>query len=221
MFKYVIEVTELTKKIDNSLILNNINLKLESGGIYGFYGPNGSGKSMLFRALTGLIYPTTGEIYIEGMKLGTDISFPESLGVIIENVGFWEEYTGFENLKILADIKSIASDEDIKNSMSRVGLDPNLKKNYGKYSLGMKQRLAIAQAIMEKPRIIILDEPTNTMDYEGVLEIRKLLKDEQKRGATVLLSSHNPLDLEELCDRFFKFKGNGILEETEGIKRGK
>jgi len=161
---------------------------------------------MLFRAICGLIKPTSGTIYVLGKKLGKDISFPESLGIIIESVGFWPHYTGFQNLRFLAAIKNIITDIEIKRAIERVGLDPNDKRPYSKYSLGMKQRLGIAQAIMEKPDLIILDEPTNALDEDGISLIRNILIEEKKRGATILIASHNKDDIELLSDCKFKME---------------
>ncbi|MFD2368747.1 ATP-binding cassette domain-containing protein [Brevibacillus sp. GCM10020057] len=199
-----IEVRQLSKVIGGREILKNIHLSLEKGKIYGFFGHNGSGKTMLFRAICGLIKPTAGSITINGKQLHKDISFPESVGVIIESPGFWSHYTGFENLKLLASIKSIISDADIKNAMMRVGLSPEDDRTYKKYSLGMKQRLAIAQAIMEKPDIIILDEPTNALDEDAVHLVRSILLEEKSRGATILIASHNKEDIAILSDLRFR-----------------
>lgn len=212
-----VEINGLTKYIKKNLILDHITLKLEANGIYGFYGPNGSGKSMLFRAICGIIHATEGEVRVFGKRIGEDISFPESLGVIIESVGFWKEYTGFENLQTLASIKKKIGDDEIRSTLERVGLDPNDKRKYGKYSLGMKQRLGIAQAIMEKPDLIVLDEPTNALDYDGIEQIRSIILQEKERGATVLIASHNPEDLSRSCDRFFHMN-LGRLRETDGLK---
>lgn len=216
---FALEATNLTKVIRNNMILDNINLKLEEGGIYGFYGPNGSGKSMLFRAFCGIIHPTSGEILSFGKRLGEDIAFPESVGVIIENVGFWKEFTGYENLEMLASIKKQIGPAEIRLAMERVGLAPDDKRKYGKYSLGMKQRLGIAQTIMERPKLIILDEPTNALDYDGIAQIRNVIREEKERGATICIASHNPDDLDELCDRFFQMQIGGRLKETDGIQR--
>jgi len=205
-----VQVINLNKVIRNHQILKNINLSLDKGKIYGFFGRNGSGKTMLFRSICGLIKPTSGEIITFDKKLGVDISFPESLGVIIESVGLWPQYTGFFNLKLLASIKNIISDEDIKNSIKRVGLDSDGKKIYKKYSLGMKQRLGIAQAIMEKPDLIILDEPTNALDEDGIILVRNILREERDRGATILIASHNKEDIDLLSDEKFKMD-NGVL----------
>jgi ABC-2 type transport system ATP-binding protein len=210
-----IEINDLTKVLKGRTVLSHVTLNLEQSGSYGFYGHNGSGKSMLFRAIAGLIHPTEGTVKVFGKQLGTDISFPESMGLIIENVGFWSYYTGFENLKVLASIKHIATEEDIKNVMRQVALDPEDTRTYKKYSLGMKQKLAIAQAVMEKPQLIILDEPTNALDEEAVDAVRKLIRNEQEqRGATVLIASHNKEDLKQMCDKFYKMN-DGKLEEGD------
>lgn len=208
-----IEFVEYTKIIKGNVILNNINLSLEKGGIYAFYGHNGSGKTMLLRAVAGLIHATKGEVSVFGKVIGKDIAFPMSMGLVIENVGFFPHYTGFENLKTLASIRKVIGNDEIRETLKRVGLNPDDKRTYKKYSLGMKQRLAIAQAIMEKPEIILLDEPTNGLDDDGVEKIRDIIKEEQQRGATVLLASHSYVDLKLLCSRFFKIN-DGDLQET-------
>jgi len=207
-----LEVTNLSKNIGQNEILKNINLNLEKGTIYGFFGRNGSGKTMLFRALCGLIKPTSGTITINNKVLHRDISFPESIGVIIESPGFWDHYTGFENLKVLSSIKNIIGDEDIRKSIKRVGLDPDDRRIYKKYSLGMKQRLAIAQAIMERPDIIILDEPTNSLDENGVQLVREILLEEKKRGALILIASHNKDDIDILSDVKYKVDDGAVIQ---------
>lgn len=205
---------EYTKIIKRRAVLSNINFSLNEGGIYGFYGHNGSGKSMLLRAIAGLIHSTKGEVSVFGEKIGEDTSFPKNIGLIIESVGFWSYNNGFENLKVLASINHKISDFEIRDAIERVGLDPADKRTYGKYSLGMKQRLGIAQAIMEKPRLILLDEPTNALDDEGIRCLREIIGQEHGRGATILLASHNADDL-ALCSRLFKMS-DGTLTETEG-----
>jgi ABC-2 type transport system ATP-binding protein len=216
-----VEIKNLTKVIKGRIILDDINLEIENNKIYGFFGRNGSGKTMLFRAICGLIKPTSGEVRVFGKKIGYDVSFPESLGLIIENVGFWEQWTAFQNLKFLASIKNIISDEDIIASLKRVGLDPNDKRPYKKYSLGMKQRVGIAQAIMEKPKLLVLDEPTNSLDEEGVKLIRKILLEEKSRGATILIASHIKEDIDMLADERYKvdagrvFKAEGVAKNEE------
>ncbi|MGF7400439.1 ATP-binding cassette domain-containing protein [Thermoanaerobacterium thermosaccharolyticum] len=207
-----LEVSNLSKNIGQNEILKNINLNLEKGTIYGFFGRNGSGKTMLFRALCGLIKPTSGTITINNKVLHRDISFPESIGVIIESPGFWDHYTGFENLKVLSSIKNIIGDEDIRKSIKRVGLDPDDRRIYKKYSLGMKQRLAIAQAIMERPDIIILDEPTNSLDENGVQLVREILIGEKKRGALILIASHNKDDIDILSDVKYKVDDGSVIQ---------
>ena len=159
---------------------------------------------MLFRAICGLIVPTKGTVKIDGKELHKEISIPQSIGVLIETPGFWNNYTGFENLKILASIKNRISDDMIKRALLDVGLDPMDRRIVKNYSLGMKQKLGIAQAIMEEPDIILLDEPTNALDEESINNIRKLLIREKDRGATVLIASHNNDDLNLICDEKFK-----------------
>ena len=210
-----IRMIHVNKEIKGRPILNDINLSLDSSRIYGFLGRNGSGKTMLFRAICGLIKPTSGEIYVFDKKLGSDISLPESLGVIRENVGFWPQYSGLENLKYIASIKNIIDEEQIKRSIARLGLDPDDKRSYSKYSLGMKQKLGIAQAIMERPDLIVLDEPTNSIDEEGVKSVRHILLEEKQRGATILIASHNKEDIDYLSDEKFKME-NGLLTKYQG-----
>lgn len=207
-----VEIKDMTKVIKKKTILSHINLTIEAGSVNGFYGHNGSGKSMLFRAIAGLIHPTEGSVAVFGKTLGEEISFPESMGLVIEAVGFWPYYTGFENLKILASIKHTISDEEIRRAIERVGLNPDDKRTYAKYSLGMKQRLGIAQAVMEKPNLILLDEPTNALDEDGITLIRNVICEEQNRGATVLIASHNKEDLSLLCQKFYKMN-DGTLSE--------
>ncbi|ANF94999.1 ATP-binding cassette domain-containing protein [Paenibacillus bovis] len=210
---YLLKIENVTKKISGNTVLEDINLELYNQKVYGFYGANGSGKSMLFRVMSGLVKPTVGHVWVKGRKLDGNYSFPESIGVLIESPGFWPNYTGAENLKILASIKNKINEEDIRNSLQRVGLEYNDTRNYKKYSLGMKQRLAIAQAIMEKPEIIILDEPTNALDENGVELIRNIILEEKDRGATILLASHNKEDINILADEVFKIS-KGKLESS-------
>jgi ABC-2 type transport system ATP-binding protein len=210
-----IQVQNATKILKGRTVLDNVNLTLEKGGVYGFFGSNGSGKTMLFRAVCGLIRLTSGEINIFGKKIGREESFPENLGVIIETVGFWAEYTGLKNLKMLASIQHKIGEDEVRTAISRVGLDPNDKRTYRKYSLGMKQRLAVAQAVMEHPDLLVLDEPTNALDEDGVALIRNVILEENKRGATVLIASHNKEDLLKLCGKQFKM-AEGRLKEAGG-----
>lgn len=196
----MIKIENMTKIIKGRTILDNVNYTFEEGTIYGLYGRNGSGKTMLLRAIAGLIFPTEGKITFDGKVLHKDISFPPSVGVIIENTNLLPQYDAFTNLKILAKIKNIATDEDIKNAIELVGLDPESKAKVKTYSLGMKQRLAIAQAIFECPKLLLLDEPTNALDEKSIDSIRKMLINMKKTGKIIIIASHNKDDLRILAD---------------------
>lgn len=211
-----IAIQNLSKTIKGNAVIQDISMNLKSGVIYGFKGINGSGKTMLMRLICGLIRPTEGEIRINGKTLGKDLSFPESIGVFLENPAFLDSYSGFQNLKILASIKAVATDEDIRATLSRVGLSPNDKKKYRKYSLGMKQRLGIAAAIMEKPDIVILDEPTNSLDADGVTLVKQIVQEEKVRGALVILSCHDGELLKNLSDEIFLLECGHLVEHTVG-----
>lgn len=208
-----IKIDHLTKVLKKHTVLDDITLELEENRIHGFVGQNGSGKTMLFRAVSGLIFPTSGTVEVFGRVIGKDVSFPERLGLVLENIGLYPQYSGFQNLKLLASIQKKITDGEIREAISRVGLDPADKRPVRKYSLGMKQRIALAQAIMEHPRLLILDEPTNALDEEGVELIRGLVREEQERGATVLVSSHNREDIEQLCDTVTVLE-NGRIKEA-------
>ncbi len=205
-----IEIINYTKNLSHNCVLNNISLTLESGHIYGFTGKNGSGKTMLMRAVCGLITPSSGEVRIDGKVLGRDISFPESVGVLIENPGFTSSFSGFKNLKFLAQIQNRINDEDIKSAMENVGLDPEDKKSFRKYSLGMKQKLGIAAAIMEKPKLLILDEPFNALDEETVNKIRGIIKSYKSKDHIVILSCHDRDEIDSLCDMIIEIKSGAI-----------
>ena len=202
----MVEIKNYCKSIKSRPILNNVSYNFEYGKIYGLYGHNGSGKTMLLRAIAGLLVPDSGSFVIDGKVLHKDMSFPPSIGIVIENMNLLPQYNAFDNLKILGKIKKTATDEDIKTALERVGLKSDLKVK--KFSLGMKQRLNIAQAVFEKQKIILLDEPTNALDNDGVQLIYKLLKEEKERGALVVITTHHKEDLEEICDV--------VLEMTEG-----
>ncbi|MFR5876104.1 MAG: ABC transporter ATP-binding protein [Eubacterium sp.] len=212
-----IDIKDYTKVIKKKSILNNINISFESGKIYGLHGRNGSGKTMLLRAICGLILPTEGSVSIDGKIIGKDIEFPESVGIIIENMSMLPEYSGFDNLKMLAKIKKVATDDDIRNAMNSVGLDPDNKKRVGTYSLGMKQKLNIAQAIMEKPDLYLLDEPTNALDEGTVSDIRKLLLNLKENGALIIIASHNKEDLSVLCDEVIHINEGRICTHNQEI----
>lgn len=200
------------KTIRNAPILQDVNLTLEGGTVYGFVGRNGSGKTMLFRALSGLMKLTQGTVSLDGQVLHRDFSVLPSLGIVLEHVGMYPNLTGVENLRYLAGLTRRAGESDIRTAIERVGLDPDDKRTYRKYSLGMKQRLAIAQAIMEKPDVLMLDEPTNGLDDDGVRKIRDLILVEKARGAIVLLASHNQEDIRILSDHLFRID-QGRLEK--------
>lgn len=206
----IIKLEHYTKIIKENTILNDITLELKSGKIYVFVGHNGSGKSMLFKAICGFIKPTSGKVKVRNKVIGKDICFPEKIGILIETVGLLPNLTAFENLKILARIQNKITDNDIKDTLSMVGLDPENKKPIKKYSLGMKQKVGIAQAIMEKPEIIILDEPMNGLDLESVNNIRNIILDLKAKGNTILLASHNESDIDILADEIFQLN-NGVL----------
>lgn len=207
-----IKVNNLSKVLNGNKVLKNITLSLKKGNIYGFLGKNGSGKTMLFRAIAGLIKPTEGIITINDKVLHKDISFPTNMGIILESPGFWTNYTVFENLKVLSDINKKITNDEIYEVLEKVNMAEYAKVKYSKLSLGMKQKLAIAQAIMEKPDLIILDEPTNSLDDNSVELVRNIILEEKKRGATILISSHNKEDLEILSDVKFKI-ANGTIEK--------
>jgi len=206
-----IEVKDYVKTIKKSIVLNHVNVRFESGRVYGLKGKNGSGKTMLMRAISGLIKPTQGQVDINGQILGMDISIPSSIGVLIENPAFIGNETGFWNLKILASIKGIISDEDIKNTLAKVGLNPEDKRKYYKYSLGMKQRLGIAAAVMENPDIIILDEPINALDDDGVECVRKVIEEAKSRGAIIIIACHDSEELNLLSDEIIQISEGKIV----------
>lgn len=204
-------VKNVCKSIRRKEILTDINLQLCSGKIYGFMGKNGSGKTMLFRALSGLISIDSGTISWNGKMLHKDFSILPNLGITIENAGLYPKLTGVQNLSYLADLTHRIGKEEINKAITRVGLDPQDKRTFGKYSMGMKQRLSIAQAIMEKPDIIMLDEPTNGLDKSGVEEIRKIMLEEKERGALILLASHSEEDMRLLADQIYEMENGHIV----------
>ena len=204
----MIKVENVSLKIKKDMILRNINVEFERGKIHGIIGRNGSGKTMLMKCICGFIRPTEGEITVAGKRIGVDCDFPENVGVIIETPEFIPYYSGFKNLKLLADIRRKITDDDIRRSIELVGLDPMLKKSVKKYSLGMRQRLGLAQAIMEDPDLLILDEPMNGLDKDSVGEMRKYLLDLKAQGKTILIASHSAEDIDVLCD--------GVVEMERG-----
>lgn len=209
-----IKIKNVTKSIKGHTVLDNITLTLKSPNVIGFKGINGSGKTMLMRLICGLISPTTGSVLIDEKLLGKEISFPQSLGLLLENPSFIDDYSAFDNLKLLASIKGIATNEKIIESIERVGLSSTDKKKYKKFSLGMKQRLGIAAAIMETPDIIILDEPTNSLDDAGVELVKKIVSEEKERGALIIISCHDKSVLEFLSDEIFTITNGQITAHT-------
>lgn len=193
-------IENLSKTIKNNKILDNVNLTFESGHVYGLVGRNGSGKTMLLRAICGLIFPDSGKVIIDGKQLHKDISFPESCGIIIENTDLLPNFSAFDNLKMLSEIKNTANDNMIKSAIKSVGLDPDSKKKVKTFSLGMKQRLSIAQALFEDPDILLLDEPTNALDEDGVNDVRRILLEQKKKNKLIIIASHNKENISLLSD---------------------
>lgn len=211
----MIKIENLTKKFGEAVVLNDISMTLEAGKIYGLVGRNGSGKTMLLKHILGFVKPTSGRIEIEGKEIGKDIDMPQNVGAIIENPGFLPEYSGFKNLKFLAMIRGKIKDQEIRDAIRMVGLDPDSKKHVGKYSLGMRQRLGIAQALMENPDILLLDEPLSGLDNDGVAEMHQVLLQQKEKGKLIVLASHSKEDIAVLCDEVFRFdKGNLIGHEV-------
>lgn len=202
----MIKIENYSKKIKDIVVLENINMVLNDGMIYGIQGENGSGKTMLMRGICGLIKGSEGCITIDGKVIGKDISFPEDIGVLIENPSFIPKYTGYKNLKLVADIQGKVDKEEIKKTLQKVGLKPDDKRTYKKYSLGMKQRLGIACAIMGTPKLIILDEPFNGLDEKGVLQIRDVIKGLKQKNCIVIVACHDKEQLEYLSDEIYVIK---------------
>lgn len=206
-----IEVQNVVKRFRDQVVLKNVSISFEEGKIHGIVGRNGSGKTVLFKCICGLMHPEEGVILVNGKRVGRDVDMPEDIGAIIEAPGFLPNYSGYKNLRFLANIRRKIGKEEILNVLKTVGLDPESRKHVGKYSLGMRQRLGIAQAIMEDPEILILDEPMNGLDNAGVQDIRALLLELKAQGKTILLASHNHEDIAALCDTVHEMDG-GVLE---------
>lgn len=208
----IIDVKEVTLKIKETIILDDVSLRCKEGKIYGIIGRNGSGKTMLMKCICGFIRPTEGEIVVLEKKIGKDVDFIPNAGIIIETPGFIPYYSGIKNLRLLASIQNKIHDADIRKAMEMVGLDPNLKRMVKKYSLGMRQRLGLAQAIMEDPAVLVLDEPFNGLDKEGVVEMREYLLKLKENGKTIVLSSHSTEDIELLCDEVYEMEHGSIAK---------
>lgn len=211
----MIQLQNVTKRIKENTVLDNVSYTFKSGFVYGLYGQNGSGKTMLLRAISGLINLDSGSIFIDGEKLHDKIEFPPETGIVIENMELLPECSAKRNLQMLAKIKNIADEKEISFSLERVGLDPDSDKKVKKFSLGMKQRLNIAQAIFENQKIILLDEPTNALDEDAVQLIYKIIREEKSRGATIIVATHHKEDLKEVCDVILKIAEGKIVEENE------
>ena len=211
----VVRLEDYFKSFKSAEVLKNINLTLESGKVIGLKGKNGSGKTMLMRAISGLILPTSGKVYINDQELGRQISFPPSIGILIENPSFISNYTGFKNLKILASIQNRISDDEIRDAIRKVGLDPDDKRTFKKYSLGMKQRLGIAAAIMERPDIVILDEPINALDEAGAGLIKGLLDELKANGSLIIIACHDTEELNYLSDEIYEIYDGEITGHIE------
>ncbi len=210
-----VEIESYTKIIKGATVLDNVSLTMESGKVYGLRGHNGCGKTMLMRAISGLILPTSGCVKIDGKIIGKDISFPDSIGLLIEYPAFINSYTGFKNLKMISDIQKKIGSEQIREAIQKVGLNPDDKRTFKKYSLGMKQKLGIACAIMENPELIILDEPVNALDEDGKKVVRTILQEHKQRGALIILACHDADELNYLSDEIYIMANGKIIEKQQ------
>lgn len=210
----VVDMKNVTKQYGANKVLRDVSLTCETGKIYGLIGRNGSGKTVLLKCICGLVIPTSGEVRVWGQSVGKDVDFPENIGFIIESPGFLLQESGLSNLKHLASIRGKIGIDEIRKSIYTVGLDPDLKLHVGKYSMGMRQRLGIAQAIMEEPDLLVLDEPMNGLDNQGVEDIRSLLLSLKEKGVTIVLASHFKEDIAYLCDEVYQMDA-GVLSKVE------
>lgn len=210
----VIIIENVNKKFKDVQVLKDINISFEKGKIHGLIGRNGSGKTILMKCICGFVPVSSGKITVDGKVIGKEIDFPKNIGIIIETPGFLPNYSAYKNLKFLADISGKTDKQQIIDSIKSVGLDPNSKKHVGKYSLGMRQRLGLAQAIMENPDLLILDEPMNGLDKEGVADMRKYLLNLKEKGKTIIIASHSAEDIEILCDTVCEMD-KGILSKIK------
>lgn len=216
-----IVIKSLSKKIKNNMVLDDVNLTFEGGHIYGLVGGNGSGKTMLLRAICGLIFPDEGTITINSKQMHKDISFPPSCGVIIENTELLPNFSAFDNLRIIAKIRNTATEAMMREALCKVGIKPDSKEKVRTFSLGMKQRLSIAQALFEDPNILLLDEPTNALDEEGIYIIRDILAKEREKGKLIIIASHNKDDISLLADTVIRVEnGRFIANVTNKITKG-
>lgn len=212
---YIIEVQNVSKSYKEQKVLDDVDISFEEGKIHGIVGRNGSGKTVLMKIICGFIKPDQGVVTVDNKVIGKDIDFAENIGVIIENTGFLPTQNGFKNLKYLASLRNKIADTEIKEAIISVGLNPEDKKQVDKYSLGMKQRLGIAQAIMENPKILLLDEPMNGLDNDGVAEIRKLFLKLKEEGKTILIVSHHAEDIKMLCDNVYEMDRGRLTKRAD------
>lgn len=213
----VIRVMDVSKSFGEETVLHHISYDFKEGRIYGIVGNNGSGKTVLMKCICGFLIPDFGEITVNYKRIGKDMDFPQDTGIIIETPGFLPNYSAYQNLRFLADIRNKIGKEEIRETILRVGLDPENKKHVGKYSLGMRQRLGLAQAIMEDPSLLILDEPMNGLDNQGVEDMRKLLLELKAQGKTILLASHNREDIAILCDTVVELDHGRIIKTEDSV----
>lgn len=205
-----IEIKKVSKKFKDIEVLKNVSMTLESGHIYGFTGHNGSGKTVLLKLICAFLEPTTGEILFEGKNIIKENSFPPNTRALIEKTNFLSDLTGYENLELLARIQNIIGEKEIEDTLKKVGLEEDKDKLYYKYSLGMKQKLGIAQVLMEDPEILILDEPFNGLDENSIKNIRKNLLKEKEKGKLIILAIHDKEDIKVLCDEIYKFNDGTV-----------
>lgn len=210
----IIEIDNISKEFSGDIVLHPVSISFKKGKIYGIIGRNGSGKTVLLKIISGFLRPTTGTVTIHGISLGKKNEFPKNTGILIEKPGFLPYKSGFQNLKYLSQIQKLINDQEIYKVLEQTGLTSAAKKLVGKYSMGMKQRLGIAQAIMENPEILILDEPMNGLDDQGASQMRKLFLQLRNEGKTILLASHMQEDIHELCDKVYRIDA-GIIEEIK------
>lgn len=196
----IVEVKGLSKSFGKNRVLDNVSVSFEEKQIHGIIGRNGSGKTMLFKCILGMMPFSEGEILVRSRRVGKNVDVPDDVGMIIEGPGFLPNYSGYSNLRLLSRVKKVIGRDEIVRAIESVGLNPASRKRVGKYSMGMRQRLCIAQAIMENPSMLILDEPMNGLDNRGVSEIRELLLNLKSKGKTIFIASHNPEDIRQLCD---------------------
>lgn len=209
-----LEINEVSKTIHKNEILKQITLSMDKGKIYGLWGKNGSGKTMLMRCICGLVFPSAGNILINGKILGKDISFPESVGVLIENPGFIEHYNAMDNLKAIASIEGNVAEDEMLHLMETLELDSTSKKKVKKYSLGMRQKLGIIAAVMGAPKLIILDEPINALDEGSVKKVKQLLDELKEKDSLIIISCHDRYEMEELADEIFYMENGKLINHT-------